>query len=339
MSKKNFCNFLGLILAITAAVTLTFSPANGGRASFQEQFLEIKRKQLGPELGVSQQTVDQLLQIEQRYQAKRRKLYRDSKADFQRLRQAIYRPSPSAPEVKAILSAIKGKLQESQNLHQQEIQEEGKLLTPVQLARNILYHKKLLREAQNIKGRSSGKTAPFRPPSGSREIQVSRSTGSGQGSGDTYQEKSAYPEKEAPIMGQQAQLEKSLGVNRQTVVQLLQIRERYNPLRRQLISAAKNEFQQLEEVMRQRNPAEQEVKNILTNIRKKEQEMQALKQRQDEEEMAILTPVQQGRYLMFLIALRQQKGRGPRSHHLPADGGFATRPAGNAPPVRYPAAR
>ncbi|MFZ5453235.1 MAG: hypothetical protein ACOZF2_15355 [Thermodesulfobacteriota bacterium] len=339
MSKKKFDNLLGLILALAAAVALTFTPAQGGRASFQEQFLEIKRKQLGPELGVSQQTVDQLLRIEQRYQAKRQKLFQDSRADFQRLRQAIYRPSPSPQEVKNILSAIKGKLRESQNLHQQQIQEEEKLLTPVQLARNILYHRKLLREAQSIKGKNSRKTAPFRPPSSPREIQVSRRAGSSQDSAGAFPEKSAYPEKEAPIMGQQAQLEKSLGVNRQTVAQLLQIRERYHPWRRQLISAAKNEFQQLEEMMRRQHPAEQEVKNILNNIRQKEQEMQDLKQRQDEEEMAILNPVQQGRYLMFLIALRQQKVKGPRSHSLPADGGFGTRPAGNAPPGRYPAAR
>lgn len=333
MYKKIFCNFLGLILAITASATLALTQAHGGRGGFQEQFLEIKRKQLGPELGVSQQTVDQLLKIEQRYQAMRRKLFRDSRADFKRLRQAIYRPAPSDQEVKAILNAIKAKLQESQNLHQRQVQEEEKLLTPVQLARNIMYHKRLLKEARSIKGKRSRRTAPLVPPSGPREVQVSRKTGSDRVPSGAYQER------ESTIIGQQAQLEKALGVNKQTVAQLLQIRQRYHPLRQRLIGEAKIAFQHLEQVMRQRNPSNQEVKKILADIQKKEQEMQDLKQRQDEEEMAILSPVQQARYLMFLIALRRQMAREPRSQSLPANGGIGTKPARNAPYGRYPARR
>lgn len=332
MFKKKFRNLLGLILALTVSATLALPPDAGGTGGFQEQFLQIKRKQLGPELGVSQQTVDRLLQIEQHYQATRRKLFRESRADFQRLRQAISRPSPSNQEVEKILGDIKRNLQESQELHQRQIQEEQKLLTPVQLARNILYHKKLLREARSIKGKSSRQTAPLTPPSGPRE--VSRKTGNDKDIAD------AYHEKESTLMGQQAQLVKALGVNQQTVGRLIQIRQRYRPLRQQLITEAKNEFQRLEQVMRQRQPSNQEVKNILANIKKKEQEMQGLKQRQDEEEMAILNPVQQARYLMFLITLRQQMVRGPRSQGLPASEGVGTKPAGNVPyGRRYPATR
>jgi len=312
---------------------LAFTPAKGGTGGFQEQFLQIKRKQLGPELGVNQETVDRLIQIEQRYQAMRQKLFRDSRADFKRLRQVISQPSPSDPEVKKILNAIKWKLQESQGLHQRQVQEEEKLLTPVQLARNILYHKKLLQEARSIKGGGVKKQAPLIPPSTPREVQVSQKAAS------PREPAGAFPEKEENLMGQQAQLEKALGVSGQTVGQLLHIRERYRPLRQQLILEAKNEFQRLEQVMRRQNPASQEVTAVLANIKKKELEMQGLKQRQDEEEMAILSPVQQARYLMFLIALRQQMAKGPRDLGPPASGGMGTRPTGNAPVGRFPAAR
>lgn len=330
MYKKVFCNFLGLILAIAASATMAFPQAStGGMGGFQEQFRQVKRTQLGPALGVSQQTVDQILQIEQRYQAMRQKLFQDSKADFQRLRQVMTQSSPSDQEVKAILNDIKGKQQETQNLHQRQVQEEEALLTPVQLARNIMYQKRLLKEARSIKGKGPRNAAPLAPPSGPREIQVSRKTGGDKGDLGAYQE----------IVGQPAQLEKALGVNPQTVAQLLQIRQRYRPLRQQLIGEAKNEFQRLEQMMSQPNPAGQDVQNILANIKKKEQEMQGLKQRQDEEETAILTPVQQARYLMFLITMRRQIGKEPQSLGPPPNGGFGTRPARNASPPMAPAAR
>jgi Spy/CpxP family protein refolding chaperone len=327
MYKKIFSSFLGLILAITASATLAPAQVHTGRdGSFQKQFSQIKRRQLGPELGVSQQTVDRLLEIEQRYQALRRKLFRDAQADFQHLMQTLSQPSPSEPKVKSILNNIKRCQQEKENLQIRQAQEEERLLTPVQEARKIMYQKKLLREARSIKRGGLGKTRPLPPPSGPREIQVSRKTAGVQDSSGAYQER------ESTISGQQAQLVTALGVNQQTVVQLLQIRERYRPLRQQLIGEAKNEFNRLEQVMRQPNPASQEVKNILANIKKKEQAMQDLKQRQDDEEVAILTPVQQGRYLMYLISLRHQTAKEPRSLGPPGNRGIGTKPAGNTAP-------
>lgn len=332
MYKKIFCNFLGLILLITASAILALAQVNGGMdGGFQERFFQIKRKQLGPELGVSQQIVDQLLQIEQRYQARRKKLFRDSKVDFQHLMQALSQSSPPDQQVKAILDNIKRNQQEKENLQQRQAQEEEKLLTPVQEARKIMYQKRLLREARSIKRKGQGGTAPMVPPSGPREIQVARKTVSDKDSADVYQEK------ESTINVQQTQLETALRVQKQTVVQLLQIRQRYRPLRQQLILDAKNEFNRLEQVMRQPNPSNPEVKDILAKIKKKEQEMQDLKQREDDDELAILTPVQQGRYLMFLISMRHQTVKEPRSLGSPRNGGLGTKPAGNAGTWQTPA--
>jgi len=288
--------------------------------SFQKRFFQIKRKQLGPELGVSQEIVDRLLEIEQRYQGLRQKLFRDSKTDFQHLMQTLSQPSPSEQDVKATLDRIKRNQQEKQNLQLRQSQEEQKLLTPVQEARKIMYQKKLLREARSVKRKGLRESAPMAPPSGPREVLVSRKTGSYKDSSDAFQET------ESTINAQQAQLESALRVDKQTVAQLLQVRQRYRPLRQQLILEAKNEFSRLEEVMRQPNPSNPEVMNILANIKKKEQEMQDLKQREDDEELAILTPVQQGRYLVFLISQRHQIAQGSRKLGPPAAAEVGTRP-------------
>jgi hypothetical protein len=293
--------------------------------SFQERFYQIKRRQLGPELGVSQQVVDRLLQIEQHYQALRRQLFKNSKADFQHLVKVLSQPSPGEQEVKPILNKILRHPQEKQNIQQMQTQEEEKLLTPVQEARKILYQKRLLQEARNVK-RSQRGPQRLGPPSGPREIQVSRKTVGDVGSGGAYQEK------ELTLNGQQPRMVSALGVNQQTVVQLLQIRERYRPRRQQLILEARNEFSRLEQVMRQPNPVNPEVKTILNNIKKKEQEMQDLKQRQEEEVVALLTPVQHARYLLFLISMRHQPGSGPRSLGPPGGGGVGAKPAGNSSP-------
>jgi DNA-binding transcriptional regulator YdaS (Cro superfamily) len=333
MYKKLFCNFLGLILVVTASTALAQGQAYGAKSGgFQEQFFQIKRRQLGPVLGVSQQTVDQLLQIEQRYQAMRQKLFHKSRGDFQHLMQVMSQPSPSDQEVKPILNNIRWSQQEKLDLQHRQGQEEEKLLTPVQMARKIMYQKRLLREARSIKGRDPRATAPLTPPSGPREVQVSRKTRS------FIVPSGAYQEKESDISGQQPQLQKALGVKQQTVTQLIEIRDRYRPLRQKLIGEAKEELQRLEQAINQPNPSEPEVKACLNNIRKKEQEMQSVKQRQDEEEMAILSPVQQGRYLVFLISLRHQMVKQPRRLAPPTAGGMGTRPAGNATPGRFPAA-
>ena len=327
-------SLLGLILAVTAWAAPAFAQAPPeGPGGFQEQFLQVKRKQLGPALGVSQQTVDQLLEIERRYKAMRQKLFQDSKADFKRLQQVMHQPSPPDQEVRAILLAIKQKQQEDQNLHQRQVQEEETLLTPVQLARNIMYQKRLLQEARSVKGKGPREAVPLTPPAGPRE--VSRKTGAVPAESGAFQERESTPVAIPP------HLEKTLGVNQQTVAQLLEIRQRYRPLRQQLMGEAKNEFLRLEQIMRQPHPADPDVKNVLNNIRKKEQEMLALKQRQDVEETAILTPVQHARYLMFLISSRQV-AKEPQSPGAPLDGGLGTKPAarsappGLAPPGRPP---
>ncbi len=175
MPKKILCYFLGLILTGIASATWAQAPPGGGMGGgFDNQFQQVKRTQMPQKLGVSQQTVDQLLQIEARYQSRRQQLVQESKGDFQRLMQIMNQPSPSDQEVKAILSDIKRKKIEMEQLQTRQGEEEEALLTPVQQARYIVYLKGLLKEARSVKGgRGQGETMPFTPQT-PREIPVSR---------------------------------------------------------------------------------------------------------------------------------------------------------------------
>jgi len=112
-----------------------------------------------------------------------------------------------------------------------------------------------------------------------------------------------------------SQLGPALGVDQHTVDKLLQIDQRYHPMRHQLVNESKAEFRRLQQVMEQPHPSEQEVKTILTSIKQKQREVERLKQRQDEEEMAVLSPVQYARYVFYLQSMmkeaRSVKGRPP----------------------------
>ena len=200
MSNKVLYHFLGLILAGLATATWALAQpigqpmgqpmgqplgqpmgqppvqAGSGRSGgFQARFQEIKRTQMGPAIGVNQQTVDQLLQIEQRYKPLRQQLVRDSMVEYRRLEQVMNQPAPADQEVRAILTSIKLKQKEMQDLQARQGAEEEALLSPVQQARYILYLKRLLQEARSVKGRPSspGETVPFNPQ-GPREIPVTR---------------------------------------------------------------------------------------------------------------------------------------------------------------------
>ena len=148
--------------------------AGSGRGGgFQARFQEIKRTQMGPAIGVNQQTVDQLLQIEQRYKPLRQQLIRDSMVEYRRLEQVMNQPTPADQEVRAILTSIKLKQKEMQDLQARQGAEEEALLSPVQQAHYLMYQRKLLQEARSVKGGGPGESAPF-TPSPPREIPVSR---------------------------------------------------------------------------------------------------------------------------------------------------------------------
>jgi hypothetical protein len=173
MFNKLLYGILGLSLAGLVAVSAAQAqPMQGRRVGFQDKFQEIKRTQLGPALGVNSQIVDRLLQIEARYQPQRHKLIGEMRMDYLRLQQAMSQPAPSEQQVKTILTDMKRKKREMQDLQTRQGDEEDAILTPLQQARYIMYLKSLLKEARNIKG-GPRETEPY-IPRGPREIPVSR---------------------------------------------------------------------------------------------------------------------------------------------------------------------
>jgi hypothetical protein len=121
-----------------------------------------------------------------------------------------------------------------------------------------------------------------------------------------------------------------LKVDQGKVDQLLHIDQKYKPLKEQARREAVAAFKQLQQVMRHPSPPEDQVRGILATMMRKKQESLDLQQRQLEEEMAILTPVQQARYLMFLMGLRREMVKEARSLGPPRNGGLGTKPVGGA---------
>jgi Spy/CpxP family protein refolding chaperone len=99
------------------------------------------------------------------------------------------------------------------------------------------------------------------------------------------------------------QLGPALGVDQKTVDKLLAIDQRYRPIRHQLITTMKTDFRRLQQLMSQPDPPEQEIKAVLASMKRNRIEMLNMQQRKDQEESALLTPVQQARYIIYLMNL------------------------------------
>jgi Spy/CpxP family protein refolding chaperone len=177
MAQRVLLGVIGLMLAGMAAASGALAQPGGEYGGgFQNKFMEVKRTQLGPALGVDQRTVDNLLQLEQRYKPLRQQLIMQSKTEFQRLQQAINQPSPPDQEVRTILGNMKRLQKEMEELKHRQDEEEMTMLTPVQQARYILYLRTLVKEARNIRGGPGGGPGGGAPltPQNPREIPVSR---------------------------------------------------------------------------------------------------------------------------------------------------------------------
>jgi len=170
MRRRILFLFLGLTLAGTNWVWGQTDQHPAGR--FQDRFQEVKRNQLGSAVGVNQQIVDKLLEIDQRYNPVRQQLNMEAMTERRRLEQTMSQPSPAEPEIKAILSNMKRKRQEMLNLQERQGDEEMAILTPAQQARYLIYLWSLRKEARSIKGSPGGEMPSF--PAQPREVPVSR---------------------------------------------------------------------------------------------------------------------------------------------------------------------
>jgi hypothetical protein len=101
----------------------------------------------------------------------------------------------------------------------------------------------------------------------------------------------------------------TLGIDQAKVERLLQIDGKYLSQKRQTIRDAKSALRQLQQLMQQSQPPEPEVAAVLDRMMQLRQQKLSLEQRQLKEEKNILTPVQQARYILLLMNMRQQVAR------------------------------
>jgi Spy/CpxP family protein refolding chaperone len=179
MRRFILLGILVLSLAGTALADRAFAQSRNGYGDFRDKLMEIKRGRLGPALGTDQRTVDQLLQIEQRYKPVRAQLKRDMNTEFQRLQQLMARPNPPEQEVKVTLDNLNRKRLEMLNLQQRQQEEEMAILTPVQQARYLMFliglRQQVTKEARTLRS-APYRGAPVAPATKPREIPVVRPT-------------------------------------------------------------------------------------------------------------------------------------------------------------------
>ena len=91
-----------VLLVVTVRLAPAFDAGDGSEPmdQYQEDF---KRQNLGAALGVDPNTVERLLQIDQKYKAEKRQAMQNAKAAFQQLQRVMSQPKPPEQEVAAIL--------------------------------------------------------------------------------------------------------------------------------------------------------------------------------------------------------------------------------------------
>ena len=91
-----------VLLVVTVRLAPAFDAGDGSEPmdQYQEDF---KRQNLGAALGVDPNTVERLLQIDQKYRAQKRQAVQNAKAAFQQLQRVMSQPKPPEQEVASIL--------------------------------------------------------------------------------------------------------------------------------------------------------------------------------------------------------------------------------------------
>jgi hypothetical protein len=149
-----------VLLASFPSLVKAADPHGSPAALNQDGLREIKRRYLGPALGVDQRTVDRLVEVGSRYQPTRQRLRQEMMTEWRRLQQALKQSPPQEAVIKGLLDNIHQKRMALLELNQRQLDEEMALLTPVQQARYLDFlmklRKQLVREARRLKGGPGG---------------------------------------------------------------------------------------------------------------------------------------------------------------------------------------
>ncbi len=171
--------FVSMLLVLIGTVRSgsAFDAGEPGGEPMDQYQMDFKRQNLGAALGIDQNTVERLLQIDQKYKAQKRQAIQNAKGVFQQLQRVMSQPQPNEQEVASILDNMMKLRQEKLALEQNQLQEEKSILTPVQQAKYILVlmnmRQQVAKEAQRVRSAPQGVPLPAKP-AGPREVPVSR---------------------------------------------------------------------------------------------------------------------------------------------------------------------
>jgi Spy/CpxP family protein refolding chaperone len=169
---------VSMLLLLVGAVrpAAAFDAGEPGDPMDQYQ-VDFKRQNLGAALGIDPNTVERLLQIDEKYRAEKRQAVQNARGSFQQLQQLMSQPHPPEKEVAGVLDNMMKVRQEKLTLEQKQLQEEKSILTPVQQAKYIMLlmsmRQQVAKEAQRVRGAPQGVPLPAKP-AGPREVPVSR---------------------------------------------------------------------------------------------------------------------------------------------------------------------
>ena len=174
--------FVVILVLVMGTVRLGSAFDAGEPSDPMDQYqVDFKRQNLGGALGIDQNSVERLLQIDQKYRAQKRQAIQNARGAFQQLQRVMSQPHPPEQEVAAILDNMMKLRKEKLNLEQNQLQEEKSILTPVQQAKYILLlmnmRQQVAKEAQRVRsGAPQGGPTPMKP-GGPHEVPVSRPGG------------------------------------------------------------------------------------------------------------------------------------------------------------------
>lgn len=169
---------VSMLLLLLGAVrpAAAFDAGEPGDPMDQYQ-VDFKRQNLGAALGIDPNTVERLLQIDEKFRAEKRQAVQNARGAFQHLQQLMSQPQPPEKEVAGVLDNMMKLRQEKLSLEQKQLQEEKSILTPVQQAKYIMVlmsmRQQVAKEAQRVRSAPQGVPLPAKP-AGPREVPVSR---------------------------------------------------------------------------------------------------------------------------------------------------------------------
>ncbi len=98
----------------------------------------------------------------------------------------------------------------------------------------------------------------------------------------------------------------TLKLDRESAARFIAVNNYYEEARRKVHRDFREDIQKVRNILRDMNPPERELKDLVIRLKNRKKEMNDLENKQLEEEMNLLKPEQQARYFLFQIDFRRE---------------------------------